>query len=136
MGRSLALELRQDKDGLWENFFLNERLKHLHYAGILANRFFWRTQYLQEIDYIEEQDGFFYLYEFKWNPRKKVRFSTTLTGNYPVRSAEVITPDNFEAFLGWSEGGAGTARAYYEADGVCEGDWEREGVDCRWRILP
>ncbi|MCO6488970.1 MAG: hypothetical protein J5I98_11155 [Phaeodactylibacter sp.] len=25
----------------------------------LANRFFWRTQGRQEIDYVEERDGFF-----------------------------------------------------------------------------
>ncbi|MCB0561756.1 MAG: ATP-binding protein [Lewinellaceae bacterium] len=94
------LELRQDKGPLWENFLLSERLKHLHYGGILANRFFWRTQDQQEIDYVEERDGFFYAYEFKWNPRKKARFSTTFTGNYPVKSAEMVTPEDFEAFLG------------------------------------
>jgi hypothetical protein len=35
-----------------------------------------------------------------WSPKAKVRFSTTFTGNYPVKSTEVITPDNFEPFLG------------------------------------
>ncbi|MCB0579161.1 MAG: DUF4143 domain-containing protein, partial [Phaeodactylibacter sp.] len=94
------LELRQDKGALWENFLLSERLKHLHYAGILANRFFWRTSDQQEIDYVEERGGFFYVYEFKWNARKKVRFSATFTGNYPVKAAEVVTPEGFEVFLG------------------------------------
>ena len=94
------LELRQDKGALWENFLLSERLKHLHYAGILANRFFWRTQDQQEIDYIEERDGFFYAWEFKWSPNAGARFSTTFTGNYPVRSTELINSENFELFLG------------------------------------
>jgi len=94
------LELRQDKGALWENFLLSERLKHLHYAGIRTNRFFWRTQDQQEIDYIEERDGFFYAWEFKWSPNAKSRFSRTFTGNYPVQSAEVINPENFEPFLG------------------------------------
>ena len=94
------VELRNDTGALWENFLISERRKHLHYARIAANTFFWRTQDQQEIDYIEESDGAFSAWEFKWNPKARARFSKTFTGNYPVRLTEVVTPENFEGFLG------------------------------------
>jgi len=37
------LELRQDVGALWENWLISERKKTLHYQGIHANTFFWRT---------------------------------------------------------------------------------------------
>lgn len=40
-----------------------------------ANRFFWRTQDQQAIDYIEERDGKMRAFEFKWSPKAKAKFS-------------------------------------------------------------
>ena len=34
----------------------------------------WRTTQQQEIDYVEEVDGAFFAYEFKWNEKRKVLF--------------------------------------------------------------
>lgn len=93
------IELRQDIGALWENWFLSERLKRLAYQQIPSNRFFWRTQDQQEIDYIEERNGFFHAYELKWNPKAKVRFSKTFTNAYPEHTTQVVHRDNFDAFL-------------------------------------
>lgn len=41
-----------------------------HYSGRYANSYFWRTTQQQEIDYIEECDGQFTVFEMKWNPRR------------------------------------------------------------------
>lgn len=94
------IELRQDIGALWENFLVSERMKHLHYAGIWANSYFWRTAQQQEIDYLEESDGMIHAWEFKWNVKQRAFFPKTFTEKYQPASTEVITPENFETFLG------------------------------------
>lgn len=94
------VNLRSDTGGLWENFFIMERIKRNAYSGMRANYYFWRTSDQKEIDFIEESDGEFSIYEMKWNPRNaNARFPKAFLDNYPCRSAEVITPDNYINFL-------------------------------------
>jgi len=96
-----TIDLRQDKGALWENFLVAERLKYNTYREHYYNAFFWRTTAQQEIDYLEESDGQFFAYEFKWNPKKKGKFSKTFLQNYKVEQVDTIHPNNFEAFVGW-----------------------------------
>jgi len=91
--------LRNDTGALWENFLICERLKCLSDQGIRVNRYFWRTQAQQEIDYLEERNGQLAAWEFKWNPKARAKFSKTFTRAYPDCATEVVTPDNFESFL-------------------------------------
>ena len=93
------LDLRQDRGMLWENFLITERLKYLSYHDIHVNRYFWRTHNGQEIDYIEERNGEFYVYEFTWSPRKKKKIPTVFLQNYPVREAKIIHKDNYIEFI-------------------------------------
>jgi len=93
------VELRPDKGALWENYLMAERRKYLAYNGFWVNAYFWRTQDQQEIDYVEEQDGNFNAWEFKWNPRGKSRLSKTFANAYSNSRFNVITPDNMEDFL-------------------------------------
>lgn len=94
------VNLRSDTGGLWENFFIMERIKRNAYSGMRANYYFWRTSDQKEIDFIEESDGEFSIYEMKWNPRNaNARFPKAFLDNYPCRSAEVITPENYINFL-------------------------------------
>lgn len=93
------LNLRADTGALWENFLVSERLKNLHYAQKQVNSFFWRTAQQQEIDYVEEENGQFKAYEFKWNPLQKAKFSRTFTENYPVLSTAVINSANYLEFV-------------------------------------
>jgi uncharacterized protein len=95
--------LRQDVGALWENFLVSERMKYIQYNELYRNRYFWRTQAQQEIDYIEEYDGKLYAFEFKWNPKNKVRFPNSFLEAYPSTETNVITPDNFEEFVGVEE---------------------------------
>jgi uncharacterized protein len=97
-------EIRNDTGALWENFIIAERIKFIRNNNLWANTYFWRTQDQQEIDYIEERDGKLYAFEFRWNPKSKARLSKTFSSAYPETQFEVITPDNFETFLGYSEG--------------------------------
>ena len=90
------LSLRQDVGALWENFFISERLKANLYAGRYVNSYFWRTNQQQEIDYIEECDGQFSLFEMKWNPKRaNTQFPNTFLTAYDVKEKAIVTPENW-----------------------------------------
>lgn len=93
------LELRQDVGALWENWLISERKKALHYKGMHANTFFWRTQDQQEIDYIEERDGKMWAYEMKWSSKAKASFSKTFTQAYPEHELQLIHRENYYEWL-------------------------------------
>jgi uncharacterized protein len=95
-----GIGLRQDTGALWENFLISERKKYLEYNEIWVNQFFWRTYDKQEIDYIEESDGSLSAYEFKWNRMSKKKIPDIFIQEYKAKSAEIITPGNFETFVG------------------------------------
>jgi len=90
------LSLRQDAGALWENFIISERIKANHYNGRYANSYFWRTNQQQEIDYIEECDGQFSLFEMKWNAKRaNTKFPSTFLSTYDVKESVIITPENW-----------------------------------------
>lgn len=92
--------LRSDMGELWENFFIMERIKKNTYSGKRANYYFWRTSDQKEIDFIEESDGEFSIYEMKWNPRNKnAKFPKAFLDTYPCSSSAVVTPENYLEFL-------------------------------------
>lgn len=93
-------DLRSDMGALWENFLISERIKKLQYTNAYANQWFWRTQAQKEIDYIEEYDGQIYAYEFKWNALKTNKIPNDFAKAYPNAKYEVITPENFQEFIG------------------------------------
>lgn len=96
----MQVEMRMDAGTLWENFLISECMKHLHYSGQWVNRYFWRTWEQQEVDYMEERDGILSAYEFKWNVRAKAKIPITFTKAYPQSESYIISPNNFEIFLG------------------------------------
>lgn len=91
-------DLRNDTGALWENYCIVERMKALEYAGKRVSRYFWRTTTQHEVDYIEEYDGKLHAYEFKWNPKAKVKTQKAFLEAYPGTEIKVITPDNIEEF--------------------------------------
>lgn len=94
------ITLRNDIGSLWENFFIMERIKCNKYRGERKNYYFWRTSDQKEIDFIEEYDGEFSLFEMKWNTRiKNVKFPTAFIDAYPCREMEVVTPDNYLRYV-------------------------------------
>ncbi len=93
------LALRGDTGALWENFIISERMKVLEYERIWAKTYFWRTYQQQEIDYLEETDGRFSTWEFKWNPKAKAKFPSSFSNAYHPVSTAVVHRDNFEDFL-------------------------------------
>ena len=93
------LSLRQDAGALWENFIISERIKANQYSGRYVNSYFWRTTQQQEIDYVEESDGRFSVFEMKWNPRRaNTQFPSSFLMAYDVKEKVVVTPENW---MGW-----------------------------------
>lgn len=92
------IPLRNDIGALWENFLMSERLKYLEYEGRKVNRYFWRTKYQQELDYIEEKDGKLNVYEFKWNPGSKFSVPSSFKDTYTAEY-HLIHRDNFRSFM-------------------------------------
>lgn len=93
------LSMRNDIGALWENWMISEFVKKRHYDRKFVNRYFWRTTQQQEIDYIEESDGIFTAYEFKWNPQKKAKISQTFLKAYPNTEIVTVNRDNFYTLL-------------------------------------
>lgn len=77
---------------------MSERMKALHYNGIDAQRYFWRTTQQQEVDYVEERDGKMYAFEFKWNDKLKPKFPKTFLQNYNIEKSAIVTPKSVEEF--------------------------------------
>lgn len=94
------LSLRNDTGALWENFFVSERIKYNHYNKHYANYYFWRTTNQQEIDFIEESNGEFRLFEMKWNPKKSnVKIPSDFSKAYGEMPLAVISPENYLDYL-------------------------------------
>jgi len=89
---------RTDKGALWENFLISERLKQLQYTKRNPGMFFWRTKQQQEVDYVEVSGKAISGYEFKWNPKRDIRFPKTFTKNY-TQNVYGIHLNNFRDFV-------------------------------------
>ncbi len=53
----------------------------------------------QEIDYVEEREGFMWAYDIKWDPKAKASLSKTFTNAYPQHHTQVVHRENFFDFL-------------------------------------
>ena len=98
IGNFNALEFRQDKGALWENFLVSERMKQLSYTQSIAKPYFWRTTTQQEIDYIEINSDKVSAFEFKWATTKKAKLPKSFSDAYNP-SFLVVNKDNFREFL-------------------------------------
>lgn len=90
------LPLRNDAGAMFENLMILERLKHLESFGKQPAVWFWRTHDQKEIDYLEEADGKFDAFEFKWSRgsiRKTVK--QAFLKDYPNSSFRLITRENW-----------------------------------------
>ncbi len=98
LGNFNALDLRQDKGLLWENFLISERIKKLQYDNSLARPYFWRTVQQQEIDYVEEDAEKVTGYEIKWNEKAKIKLPKIFAETYKA-DIVVLNRENFRIFL-------------------------------------
>jgi predicted AAA+ superfamily ATPase len=104
IGNFSSIDSRTDVGALWENFLVSERKKYLSYQhDFTTGCFFWRTSFQQEIDYIEETYAGLSAWEFKWNPKSKAKFPEAFLKAYPESKTDLVTPENFEDFVGLPE---------------------------------
>lgn len=93
-----SLKDRNDPGQLWENFLIVERMKYLAYTHHSASTYFWRTHTGSELDYIEEEGGHLYGYEFKLGAKT----ATTPLGwhtAYPKAEFMNINRQNYFSFI-------------------------------------
>jgi predicted AAA+ superfamily ATPase len=102
IGQLQPLAIRQDIGILWENFMVSERVKQLSINNSLRNYYFWRTTQQQEVDYIEEVNGEFFAFEFKWSEKKRIKFPKTFSHNYKAIE-KGINRSNFREFVVFSD---------------------------------
>lgn len=99
IGNFAPITLRADVGALWENYLVSERRKFLAYSQSSAKSYFWRTTAKSEIDYVEECNGRFCAYEFKWNERRKPIAPIAFRTAYPESDWQVISSANYADFL-------------------------------------
>ena len=92
------IESRNDKGGLWENFLICERLKHLQQLQINPNYYFWRTHQGQEIDYLEDYNAQLNGYEIKWKIKRQ-KPPKLFTDTYENSKVHFLDKQNFESFI-------------------------------------
>ena len=99
IGNMNPIELRNDIGGLWENYMISERIKYQKYNRMLVYNYFWRTYDQQEIDWIEDRGGTLYGYEFKWNPKRRVKKPVAWSNAYENSEFEVIHSENYTDWI-------------------------------------
>lgn len=99
LGNFAPLALRGDIGSLWENYLVSERRKLNEAKRTFAHGYFWRTMTQSEIDYVEEVDGRFTAFEFKWNERRRAKIPAPFAAAYPDATFKVVTRENYSMFL-------------------------------------
>lgn len=90
--------LRQDKGAIWENFLIAERRKAIAFSRGRGRGYFWRTYDQQEIDYLEEKDGFLSAFECKLKVQK-AKVPVAFAKAYPDASFTPIHRQNYMSFI-------------------------------------
>jgi len=94
-----SIDVRPDKGALWENFLFIERCKYLAYHKSNPNQYFYRRYSGAEIDYIEQEGGFYNAYEFKWSVKKQAKFPLSFLSSYTKNTSNLVNASNFLEFV-------------------------------------
>jgi uncharacterized protein len=94
-----SFEDRDDIGALFENFCFMERIKKHEYEEYYGNHYFWRTYSGQEIDFVEECDGFLSTFECKYSERKKAKIPKEWSKAYEKSSFSVVNRKNYLDFV-------------------------------------
>jgi predicted AAA+ superfamily ATPase len=91
------LDLRTDRDALWENFCMNERLKYWQAKDQRVQRYYWRSLG-NELDLVELQHDVYTAYDFAYQ-NKKLTTPKYFSDTYPDVEAALIHPGNLAEWL-------------------------------------
>lgn len=92
------LDLRGDRDVLWENFCMNERLKYWQAKDTRIQRFYWRAL-SSELDLVEARNEKYEAFDFAYVD-KKLTTPKFFSDTYPDTAARLIHADNLTDWLG------------------------------------
>jgi hypothetical protein len=93
---------RNDIGQLWENFLISERIKRNAYSNDSASLYFWRLSTGAEIDFVEEKEGKYFGYEFKWGD-KQAKPPASWQAGYPESAFQTINRSNYLSFIAGEE---------------------------------
>ena len=85
-----SMDRRADRGGIFENFFVSERMKKGTLEIFPPELMFWKSRLGYEIDVIEKSGATIFAFECKWSD-EDVSFSDFLK-KYPHASTQLITP--------------------------------------------
>lgn len=86
---------RNDRGGLWENYFLAERFKFNKVFDPNREMYFWRTYDQQEIDLVETTESYMQAFKIKWNHEKEVKAPKGFQRAYPEADFQLVNPKNY-----------------------------------------
>jgi len=93
------IDLRSDRGGMWENFFILEMMKNNDNLRDFYSFYFWRTYDQQEIDLIMKKDETLKSFELKWSANNKVKLPLFFEKTYPEAEFNFVNKENFLKFL-------------------------------------
>jgi uncharacterized protein len=93
------LNLRNDIGQLWENFIVSERIKMNSNHKKRLKSYFWRNYQKREIDYIEELNNKYDLFECKYSYKKSINVPKDFRNNYSNFTFNIINKENYWKYL-------------------------------------
>jgi predicted AAA+ superfamily ATPase len=95
-----GVETGRDMGGLWENYMVSERLKWLKNHNLRRYMYYWRRNRGGEVDYIEEYNGEYYPYEFKFDKNEVSAGAREFSELYKTKNEiKVINRSDFLGFV-------------------------------------
>ena len=91
------LDLRSDRNALWENFCMNERMKYWQARDERVQRYYWRSLG-SELDLIEVKNNVYTAYDFSFQD-KKLTTPKYFSDTYPDSTAILVSPDTIQSWL-------------------------------------
>lgn len=92
------LSMRSDKEALWENFCVNERLKQQQAGGKVPERYYWRGINGGKVDLVEKDNDQWSAYGFIWDESEKLNIPKYFAETYP---AAKLRPLSRQSLLPW-----------------------------------
>jgi len=94
-----SIDEMEDRGALFENFFINERMKKSQRDQIHCEWFFWRTYEQREVDFLEIKNGKINAFECKWSTTKNYKAPKQFRDIYPDAVTSNVTAKNWLDYI-------------------------------------
>lgn len=93
------MHLRNDRDKIWKNWLISERIKWNKLNNKELEFYFWKTHTKQMMDYVEVENGVVSAYKTSWEKRKKIKFPPSFQEAYPFSKSFAVNRSTYWGFL-------------------------------------